>query len=384
VIANGPVAGTLVLDISAGNATLTNPSNRLANLSITNANDVSVVNGKSLVLGAANVRTLLAQTLAGDLALNGAIHASGGSDSIVLASAHDFYNTGGTLDPGTGRWLVYSNDPAANLLGGLTSDFKHYNCKYATGCQIPTTGNGLLYILAPVLGISANPVTIMYGESGPALTYSITGLVDGDTSATALTGALTRTTGVLSGSGHEGVGTYLMSQGSVGTTLGYQLSFTGADYTITRRPLNLTAYAPNKIYDGTIAASVTLTDDHIAGDSLTTTFTNATFADRNVGSDKTVTVNDVGMLGADVGNYTLQLPLATTADITYRVPDGYTGAITSVSQMENPCVQYAQGGGNSSHCETSFQHADGLEQLPVAIAESGIRLPAGVALTFSY
>jgi hypothetical protein len=279
---------------------------------------------------------------------------------------------------------VYSTDPAANSLGGLTSNFKRYNCKYAAGCAIPTTGDGLLYTLAPVLSISASPVSIVYGDPTTALTYSVTGLIDGDTTITALTGALTRTTGTLSGSGHEVVGAYAISQGSVATSLGYQLSFAGTDYTITPRPLNLTAFAPNKLYDGTTAANATLSDDHIAGDALTTTFTNATFADRNVGTGKTVTVNGLNVQGPDASNYTWQFPVTTIADITFRVPDGYTGALASVIQMEGMCAQYAQGGGNSSHCETSFQHADGLEQLPVAIADSGIRLPAGVALTFSY
>jgi len=279
---------------------------------------------------------------------------------------------------------VCSTDPAANTLGGITSDFKRYNCGYAAGCVIPATGNGLLYTLAPKLSISAAPVNVVYGDANPALTYSVTGLIDGDTGATTLTGALARNTGTLSGSGHDGVGTYTIGQGSLATSLGYQVTFTGATYTVTPRLLNLTAAAQGKIYDGTTVATVALSDDHIAGDAVTTTFANATFSDRNVGAGKLVTVNGISVLGPDAGNYILQTPVTTTADITFRVPDGYTSAISNVAQMGGQCAQYAQGGGNSSHCETSFQHADGLEQLPVAVADSGIRLPAGVPLTFSY
>ncbi len=167
---------------------MTNAGNRLAEISVASANNVSVTNSDSLSLGAAHVGMLLAQTLTGNLTLKGAITASGGGDSIVLVAASNFTNAGGSLNPGAGRWLVYSTDPAANSLGVLTSNFKRYNCKFSAGCAITTTGDGLLYTLAPVLSVSANPVSIVYGEQTTALTYSVTGLIDGDTSTTALAG----------------------------------------------------------------------------------------------------------------------------------------------------------------------------------------------------
>ncbi|MEA3176717.1 MAG: hypothetical protein QOI59_240, partial [Gammaproteobacteria bacterium] len=330
------------------------------------------------------------------------------------------------------------------------------------------------------LSITVSAVNTVYGGPASALTYSAGGLIDGDTAATTLTGALTRITGGLSGSGHEGAGTYAISQGSVAASLGYQLTFTGANYTISPRPLALTAAAQSKVYDGTTAASATLSDDHISGDLLTTSFANAAFLDPNAGKGKTVNVTGIVLHGADAANYALQLPpVATTADITpatltyvanpvhsfqyaplpqltgtvtgfaagesltsattgtlvfstgisnsnvagifasegsglaanfgnyvftqaagntsalvirpsqeLRAPDApsdaYPSALISVTQMEGPCARYSQGGGNSSHCETSFQRVDGLEQLPVALADAGLRLPAGVPLTFSY
>jgi len=39
----------------------------------------------------------------------------------------------------------------------------------------------------------------------------------------------------------------------------------------------------NKVYDGTTGASVTLSDDRIAGDLLTDSYTSASFTDKNVG-----------------------------------------------------------------------------------------------------
>src|SRR4029077_564657 len=44
---------------------------------------------------------------------------------------------------------------------------------------------------------------------------------------------------------------------------------------ITARALAVSATGVNKVYDGTTNATVTLTDNRVAGDSLSTTYTNA-------------------------------------------------------------------------------------------------------------
>jgi hypothetical protein len=48
---------------------------------------------------------------------------------------------------------------------------------------------------------------------------------------------------------------------------------TSAD--ITGRTLAISATGVNKIYDGTTTATVTLSDDRVAGDSLSTSYTSA-------------------------------------------------------------------------------------------------------------
>ena len=54
--------------------------------------------------------------------------------------------------------------------------------------------------------------------------------------------------------------------------------------------LTISATGIDKIYDGTNTATVTLSDNRIAGDVFTATYTGATFADKNVGNGKAVTV----------------------------------------------------------------------------------------------
>ena len=87
---------------------------------------------------------------------------------------------------------------------------------------------------------------------------------------------------------------------------------------ITPRPLVVGAAGQNRAYDGTTAAAVTLSDNRVAGDSLTLGYTAASFADKNVGDDKPVSVSGISVAGADSGNYTFNATASTTADITTR------------------------------------------------------------------
>jgi hypothetical protein len=99
----------------------------------------------------------------------------------------------------------------------------------------------------------------------------------------------------------------------------YDLAVATGTANITPRPLTVTAAGVNKVYDGTAAASVALSDDRVAGNSFTETFASATFGDKNVGVNKTVTVNGITLSGRDAGNYIpVSNTTSTTATITPR------------------------------------------------------------------
>src|SRR5262245_32185771 len=72
------------------------------------------------------------------------------------------------------------------------------------------------------------------------------------------------------------------------------------------------------LHDALPTSSVTLSDDRVAGDSLTLGYTAASFADKNVGTGKTVSVSGISLSGADAANYTFNTTASTTADITAR------------------------------------------------------------------
>src|SRR5206468_5565011 len=66
------------------------------------------------------------------------------------------------------------------------------------------------------------------------------------------------------------------------------------------------------------SATVTLSDNRVSGDSLSTSYGSAGFANKNVGTAKTVSVSAISVTGTDAANYTANTTAGTTADITAR------------------------------------------------------------------
>src|SRR5206468_1930643 len=73
---------------------------------------------------------------------------------------------------------------------------------------------------------------------------------------------------------------------------------------ITARSLTVSATGVNRVYDGTTNATVTLSDNRVSGDILSSSYTGASFANKNVGTAKTVSVSGIAITGADAANYT--------------------------------------------------------------------------------
>ncbi|EJL85290.1 hypothetical protein PMI15_01904, partial [Polaromonas sp. CF318] len=134
--------------------------------------------------------------------------------------------------------------------------------------------------------------------------------------------------------GGTGSGTFAnknVGNGKAVTVTGYTLS--GADagnYTVVQptgvtaniTPASLTVTgvgANNKVYDTTANATLngTASVAALAGDTVTLGGTGSgTFANKNVGNGKTVTVTGYTLSGADAGNYTVVQPTGVTANIT--------------------------------------------------------------------
>jgi len=101
---------------------------------------------------------------------------------------------------------------------------------------------------------------------------------------------------------------------------------------ITPLAITVAATGANKVYDANTADAATLASSGVfAGDAVNFTDTSATFADKNVGNGKTVSVSGIGAAGSDAGNYLLNNTTATTsANIT---PLAITVAATGANKV---------------------------------------------------
>jgi len=222
-----------------------------ASLATINAGLISMNNsGGDILAGSMSANTGALNLVASGIIQIGVGRSLSSSGGNITLSADVFDNASGANPFNTtGRWLIYSSDPLQNTLGGITPTFKRYNCTYAGGCltagtSVSATGNGLLYAVAPTLAIDAAAQSRLYGQSDSLLTYSITsGLIDGDTASTI--GLLT---GTLGHTGTENVlDAHTLTQGSLASSMGYGITFTGGTLNITPAPLTVVADSKNKV-----------------------------------------------------------------------------------------------------------------------------------------
>ncbi|MFK1563814.1 MBG domain-containing protein [Pseudomonas aeruginosa] len=102
-------------------------------------------------------------------------------------------------------------------------------------------GNNLT-ITKALLNVIADAKTKVYGDADPSLTYQVSGLKNGDSAGSILTGGLNRAAG-------ENVGVYGINQGDLALSSGnYDLSYQGNNLTITKALLNVIADAKTKVY----------------------------------------------------------------------------------------------------------------------------------------
>jgi len=133
----------------------------------------------------------------------------------------------------------------------------------------------------------------------------------------------------------------------------YNVTFASVNTgTITQRALTVTATVSNKVYDATTIATVTLSDNRVAGDSLALSFTSANFTDANVGDNKIVNVSGISISGTDAGNYTFNTTATATANITK------ADSTTTITCPAN--VTYT--GSPLTPCSASVTGAGGLNQ----------------------
>ncbi|MBF8295565.1 MAG: Bacterial surface protein [Bacteroidetes bacterium] len=221
----------------------------------------------------------------------------------------------------TGLWIdkvgSYTLKASATDYTDVTSNsFEIGAANTTTTINSPSTNASFVY--GDAVNFSAT-VTVPGSSATPTgtVTFSDAGNPLGTADLTAGVATLSTTTLKVTLAPHEITAAY--------TPLIGNTDFNGsasAATLITITPKDLTVSgitADDKVYDGTTSATLNTTGaalvDLVSGDIVTvsTSGANGTFAGKEVGTNKTVTISGLTIGGTDAGNYTLTQPTATAS-----------------------------------------------------------------------
>ena len=249
-------------------------------------------------------------------AANYALTGLAGADAFAINQTSGSYDSANAGNRTVSVALAGGDFSAAS--GTLTSNY-----------VLPTSATGSATITPKSIVLTAPTISKVYDGTRD---YTATA---GDRSALgsvllgsdSITGATLSYVDKNAGSGNRAVslGSVTISDGNGGANYSVTLA-SNSSSTITPRALNVNATGVNRVYDATTNAAVTLGDDRVAGDDLVLSSASASFADKNAGVGKAVTVAGIAKTGADAGNYTLAGTTASaTADITRATITTVTG-----------------------------------------------------------
>ncbi len=233
------------------------------------------------------------------------------------------YSTSGHLDAG-------SYTQTASTIGGTDAGNYLLSTAYTTSTPNYTVNQLALTVASITSANSTYGNTVTPG----AVTFTGGNVIGSDV----VTSTATINSPLYSTSGHLDAGSYTQTASTIGgTDAGNYLLSTAyttptASYTVNQATIsNVTGItANNKVYDGNTAATLVTGaagfNGIVTGDVLNVATATGAFADRNVGTDKTVNVSGITLGGADVANYVLASNSATTtANITQLASVTWTG-----------------------------------------------------------
>jgi hypothetical protein len=327
---------------------------RTAN-SIIAPDDVSLIGGTATFdtknIGTGKVVTLTGASLSGADAFNYSLTTVGTATANITAlsitgsftAANKIYDatTTATVLTRTANGIIAPDD--ADLTGG-TAAFDDKNV--GLGKTVTLTGYSLTGADAGNYTLtSVGTTTATVSALGITGSFAVSDKIyDGTTTATVTTRTANSIIPPDDVSLNDGTATFdnkNVGSGKIVTLTG--ASLIGADagnYTltsvgttsanITPRSLAITATGVNKVYDGTTAATVTLSDNRISGDVFTDSYASAVFASSDVGVGILISVSGITITGVDAGNYSFNTTATTSANITPLT------VVTTVTVTPNP------------------------------------------------
>jgi filamentous hemagglutinin family protein len=263
----------------------------------------------------------------GDIYLTGDITSDESGDAFTFVGG-SFQNSAGAdaINPGTGRYLVYSATPAHDHYDGLNRATKRYNKTYSGYApdSVTETGNVFLYAVAPTLNVKIDDKTRDYGYNDPAFTYTVlSGLIDGDDgsdiSGTYSSGAVAT----------SNAGTTHAITAALASALGYTLNVTNGTLTIEKADVVIKADNKEREYGLTnpgFTATITGLRNNETESVFSTGYSFSTGA----------------VQGSDVGHYAITAGGASASNynISYEAGDLEVKKATATIKVDDKTREY--------------------------------------------
>jgi len=392
------VAGALSLDgqgtVNLGGtvtAQSVNATSRSSNVAapgtVTASGDISILANDTIIVPGSIVAT-------GDLAMLSVnqIVMDGGSVQGRLATLDTgafINNTGATAVQATQRWAIYTPAPANNTYGNLDSgNTALWGSTSSTRPISGTTGNRYVFQTSPTLVVTPDNKTKTYGDAFSNFSFAAVGLHPGvtgaflpDTAASALGSPVLSSLGGAATADVLAGGYTISFAASTVSPAGYTLDLRTGTLTVDAKALTATASALDRIYDGTTGASGSISLGGVLfGDDVTVNGATYAFANKNAGANKSVGITGATLGGVDAGNYTVTLPVSTTASILQKALtaaiaadnktyDGTTAATGRVTGLTGVVL-----GDTVSTTGGSYAFADRNAGTGKAVTASGVTL----------
>ena len=166
--------GTLTGSGNSGSITLDNASNQFTDIGALSTTTGGIAindnTGSLNIAGAVNGGTgAVKLKTVGNISQTAAVSTTSTGDAVVLVAGGNYSNTAGVaaISAGSGRWVVYSTNPASNTFGGLASgNAAVYNTTHAgTPPSGIAAGNRYVFSFQPTANITANAQTRVYDRT---------------------------------------------------------------------------------------------------------------------------------------------------------------------------------------------------------------------------
>ncbi|WP_257572039.1 YDG domain-containing protein, partial [Janthinobacterium sp. UMAB-60] len=312
------VTGTTLVDTASGlasNYTVSNPTGLTASITAKALTVTGQLAGSKVYDGNAQA-SLSGGTLSGLV----------GSETLGIAGQTAVFSD---KNAANGKAVTVTGTTLVDTASGLASNYTVSNPTGLTASITPKT----LTVAGQLAGnkvYDGNTVAQLSGGVLAGLVGSETLGLGGQTAVFSDKNAATAKAVTVTGTTLVDTSTGLASNYTVSNPTGLTASITPASLLV-----RATGAVP-RVYDTSTNASVTLSDNRIAGDVLSISNSGASFADKNAGANKTVTVNGIALSGTDAGNYTVNATATTTASITQAALEVKVGNAEKDQGFVNP------------------------------------------------